>query len=106
MKYNYNYKYIFLTILLLLTIYLISCYLRAKSIENFEDMFADHEKYEEIYDTEFVNLYEIIYRDFTDIDYDTNIVYNKTLNNIKTNNDVSFLICGCGVGKLCKKIKY
>lgn len=103
---KYNYKYIFLTILLLLLIiYLISCYIRAKSIENFEDMFTDHEKYKEIYDTEFVNLYEIIYRDFTDIDYDTNIVYNKTLDNIKKNNDASFLVCGCGVGKLCKKIK-
>jgi ubiquinone/menaquinone biosynthesis C-methylase UbiE len=68
-------------------------------------MFEDHEKYEEIYDTEFVNLYEIIYRDFSDIDYDTDIIYKKIVDNIKNKNDINFLVCGCGVGKLCKKIK-
>lgn len=97
-----------ITISLLLILILIALYyIINKKIEHFEDKFNDYEKYEEIYDAEFVNLYEIIYRDFTDIDYDTKIVYNKTLNGVKNknNDDVHFLICGCGVGKLCKKIK-
>lgn len=95
-----------ITISLLIILILIALYyIINKNIEHFEDKFNDYEKYEEIYDTEFVNLYEIIYRDFTDIDYDTKIVYNKTLNGVKNNDDVHFLICGCGVGKLCKKIK-
>ncbi len=80
-------------------------YYKIKFIENFEDKFEDHEKYDEIYDEEFVNLYEIIYRDFTDINYDTNVVYSKVVNNIKNKNDINFLVCGSGVGKLCKKIK-
>jgi ubiquinone/menaquinone biosynthesis C-methylase UbiE len=68
-------------------------------------MFEDHEKYEEIYDTEFVNLYEIIYRDYSDINYDLDIVYSKVVNNIKNKENIKFLVCGSGVGKLCKKIK-
>lgn len=98
---KYNYKKIILIVLFILIILIIFT-LFNKSIENFEDKFEDHEKYDEIYDNEFVNLYEIIYRDFSDIDYDTKIVYSKSLDNI---NDVNFLVCGSGVGKLCKKIK-
>ena len=70
-------------------------------LEHFEDKFDDHEIYNEIYDKEFVELYEIIYRDFTDIDYDTNIIYSK----ISYKNNDKILICGSGVGKLCKKFK-
>lgn len=99
-----KYSYIILLILLIIILLLIYSY-KKNSIEKFEDMFEDHENYEEIYDTEFVNLYEIIYRDFSDIDYDTDIVYKKIVDNIKNKNDINFLICGCGVGKLCKKIK-
>jgi ubiquinone/menaquinone biosynthesis C-methylase UbiE len=74
------------------------------TIENFEDKFDNFETYDEIYDPEFVDLYEIIYRDFTDIDYDTNIFYSKCFNNIN-DNDVSILVAGSGTGKLCKKLK-
>lgn len=90
-------------IILIITIFFICFMLNFIniSIEHFEDKFEDNESYSEIYDKEFVNLYEIIYRDFSDIEYDTNIVYKKTLNN----NESSFLICGSGTGKLCKKIK-
>jgi ubiquinone/menaquinone biosynthesis C-methylase UbiE len=83
------------------------------TIENFEDKFETFEKYNEIYDQEFVNLYEIIYRDFTDIDYDYKIVESKCFSNKENvmnlsnrdENNISILIAGCGVGKLCKKFK-
>jgi len=101
---KYNYKISLIIILLIIILLLIYSYKKI-NIENFEDMFDDHEKYEEIYDTEFVNLYEIIYRDFSDIDYDTDIIYKKIVDNVKNKNDINFLVCGCGVGKLCKKIK-
>jgi len=75
------------------------------TIESFDDKFENNEKYEEIYDDEFVNFYEIIYRDFTDIDYDIKIVFSKVVENIKNKDSINFLIGGSGVGKLCKKIK-
>jgi len=103
-KYNF-YKKVLLLLLFLLILYIIYYFYKRESIENFEDKFNDHEKYEEIYDDEFVNFYEIIYRDYSDIDNDLNIVYSKTLTEFKNSNNVNFLVCGCGIGKLCKKIK-
>ena len=80
-------------------------YKKTGILENFEDKFDEDETYNEIYDKEFTDLYEIIYRDFTDIDHDIGIVYSKCVNNIKNKDDLNFLVCGSGVGKLCKKIK-
>jgi ubiquinone/menaquinone biosynthesis C-methylase UbiE len=80
-------------------------YRKTGLLENFEDKFDEDESYNEIYDKEFTDLYEIIYRDFTDIDHDVNIVYSKCVNTITNKDDLNFLICGSGVGKLCKKIK-
>ena len=98
-------KYILLKIILLFfLIYFIYRYINSYFIENFEDKFDPYEKYEEIYDPEFVNLYEIIYRDFSDIDYDTNIFYNKCFENMNEQN-INILVAGCGTGKLCSKIK-
>jgi ubiquinone/menaquinone biosynthesis C-methylase UbiE len=101
----YNFKILFVITLIILILFLIFSYHKIRSIENFEDKFDDHEKYDEIYDEEFINLYEIIYRDFSDIDYDTKIVYSKVVENIKNKENINFLVCGSGIGKLCKKIK-
>jgi ubiquinone/menaquinone biosynthesis C-methylase UbiE len=81
--------------------------IQIKNIENFEDKFDEQEidTYHELYDKEFVDLYEIIYRDFSDIDYDYQVVSSKIMNNIKNKEDINILVCGSGVGKLCKKIK-
>ena len=84
---NYNLKKMFLIILLIIILlkfveYLQSCkvdpngltvkkkveevqtnaskFFSQYIIENFEDKFVDNEKYDEMYDDEFVNLYEII----------------------------------------------
>lgn len=100
-----NFKIIFLITLLILILFLIFSYYKIRNIENFEDKFDDFEEYNENYDEEFIDLYEIIYRDFSDIEYDTKIVYSKVVDNIKNKDNINFLICGCGVGKLCKKIK-
>ena len=100
-----NYENIISLILLSLIILLIIYSCSSVSIENFEDKFDDFEKYEELYDDQFVDLYEIIYRDYSDIDFDTKIVYSHVMNNIKNNNDPNILVCGSGIGKLCKKIK-
>jgi ubiquinone/menaquinone biosynthesis C-methylase UbiE len=100
-----NFKILFVITLLILILFLSFSYYKIRSIENFEDKFDHYEKYDEIYDEEFINLYEIIYRDFSDIDYDTKIVYSKVVDNIKNKENIKFLVCGSGIGKLCKKIK-
>jgi ubiquinone/menaquinone biosynthesis C-methylase UbiE len=102
---NYDFKILFIIILLIIILFLSFSYYKIRFIENFEDKFDDYEKYDEIYDEEFIDLYEIIYRDFSDIDYDTKIVYSKVVENIKNKEDINFLVCGSGIGKLCKKIK-
>lgn len=99
---NIKFKIFFIIIVITILFYL---YYNRKVVEKFEDKFDDYEKYNELYDTEFVNLYEIIYRDYTDIDYDINIIYKKVVDNIKNKDNIKFLVCGSGVGKLCKKIK-
>ena len=88
-------------ILFILFIIIILFIYNNKSIENFEDKFDDHEKYEEIYDPEFTNLYEITYRDFSDIEKDLKIVYEHT----STIENISYAVLGSGTGKLCKKLK-
>ena len=111
-KKNYIH-YIFLALFLIILyyyfraehIYQKQLYNEQQQIENFEDMMTIDDKYEDIYDKEFVDFYEIIYRDFSDIDYDFKIIKEKTLNNIKNKEQINILVCGCGVGKLCKKIK-
>ena len=87
-----NYENIISLILLSLIILLIIYSCSSVSIENFEDKFDDFEKYEELYDDQFVDLYEIIYRDYSDIDFDTKIVYSHVMNNIKNNNDPNITI--------------
>ena len=100
-----NFKILIIIILLIFIIFSILNYLKINFIENFEDKFDDHETYDEIYDDEFVNLYEIIYRDFSDIDIDTRLVYSKVIDSNMDKPNINFLVCGSGVGKLCKKIK-
>jgi len=73
-------------------------------IEGFEDKMDAFETYEEIYDSEFIDFYEIIYRNFLYIDYDLDIVYKKTMDE-KNMQVANFMVAGCGVGKLCKRLK-
>jgi hypothetical protein len=88
---------IFIIVIIIIYIYTNNL-LQNNKIENFMN------ENDDIYDKEFVELYEIIYRDYTDIDYDYNIINNKILSKL-TNNDIKILIAGSGVGKQCKKFK-
>lgn len=88
---------IFIIIIIIIYVY-INNLLKRNKIENFTNDNDD------LYDKEFVELYEIIYRDYTDIDYDYNIINNKILSKL-TNNDIKIAIAGSGVGKQCKKYK-
>ena len=103
--YQYSLKILILIFLVLLVIIIYNKFQKKLTIENFEDKFDEDEKYDEIYDEEFVELYEIIYRDFSDIDYDLKIVFTKVIDNIKNKDDINILVCGSGVGKMCKRIK-
>lgn len=109
MKFKFNYELYFYIFFILFFIFYLVLYIFYKknifnNIEHFIDKFDSFEKYEEIYDDEFVNLYEIIYRDYSDIEYDLNIIYSKCFNNIN-NKNIDIMVAGCGVGKLCNKIK-
>jgi ubiquinone/menaquinone biosynthesis C-methylase UbiE len=102
-------KDIFKLCIFIITIIIIYIYVNnninnyKNNIENFmNENFMNEEN--DIYDKEFVELYEIIYRDYTDIDYDYNIINNKILSKL-TNNDIKIAIAGSGVGKMCKKFK-
>jgi ubiquinone/menaquinone biosynthesis C-methylase UbiE len=105
---NNTFFIIFIALFLIILYYYFrsqKLYNEHQQIENFEDMMAIDDNYEDIYDKEFVDFYEIIYRDFSDIDYDLKIVKEKTIDNIKNKEQINILVCGCGVGKLCKKLK-
>lgn len=91
-------------IFIIFIIFILYYFFFNRYIENFEDKFDFDEKYEEIFDPQFIDLYEIIYREFSDINFDTKIVDSKTLDKIDITN-VHYLVCGSGVGKLCKKLK-
>lgn len=77
-------------------------------IENFEDKFSqfnDLDNFKEIYDKDFIDYYQIIYDDSSDIEADLKIVYEKAFNNVENSSNLEILVAGCGVGKLCKKLK-
>ncbi len=88
---------IFIICIIIIYIY-INNLLKNNKIENFMN------ENDDIYDKEFVELYEIIYRDYTDIDYDYNVINNKILSKL-TNSDIKIAVAGSGVGKQCKKFK-
>jgi len=100
-----NIYFFFINIFFIIIIYyfinnFINKFIKTNNIEYFSNNYIEND----IYDKEFVNFYEIIYRDYTDIDYDYKIIENKILKNYK-NKDIKILIGGSGVGKNCKKFK-
>ena len=95
--------YLILYLLIFLFIYyLYDLYDKAHFIvENFEDKFDQNETYNDTYDKEFVDFYDIIYQDD---DYEKEVVnyLKKELNNIE---NPKILLVGCGKGSLLNKIK-
>jgi len=100
---NHLIYFILLFLWIVIIIFIIMFVKKSKSIniENFEDLIEQNDSYQEIYDKEFVDFYEIIYRDYADIDHDLKLVSPKIFNN----NQVNICVAGCGVGKLCNKFK-
>ena len=98
----YN-KYIYLFILIIL-IYFIYIYYREKPLEHFEERNNNDSNYIDMYDKEFVDLYENIYRDFSDVKTDFTIIKEKVITS-SVQDDVNILIAGSGVGKLASTFK-
>ncbi len=64
------------------------------------------EKNDDIFDKEFVDLYDIAYHDFFDINRDNKVILKYLPKSIKEKKDSSSIIVGgCGVGKVCKSWK-
>jgi hypothetical protein len=96
-------KYYLILILILLCILFYIYQLFTKSIalvENFEDKYNPNEKYEDIYDKEFVDFYDIIYNEPS---YHQEIL--NILNEQIPNKESNILIVGSNTGHLLKNIK-
>jgi ubiquinone/menaquinone biosynthesis C-methylase UbiE len=112
---TYSKLIIITLIIIIIILFIIYIFLNKKSkelfsknlLEHFEDKFNedDNNEYKEIYDKEFVDYYQIIYNDSSDLDNDLKIVYDKAFKDILDSKDLEILVAGCGVGKLCKKLK-
>lgn len=70
------------------------------------------EKDDDIFDKEFVDLYDIAYHDFFDINRDNKVIlkylpkYNKNTTTSESSKELtSIVVGGCGVGKMCKSWK-
>lgn len=96
-------KYYLLIIILLIILFLFITNKILRKTENKEHF----EEEIDIYDKEFAEFYEIIYRDYSDIDYDYKIVEKELFNKLQIDDpsSLSILVAGSGTGKLCKKIK-
>ena len=99
-------KTLIILFIILIIVYSIYLYKRGQYeiSETFENKIENNDEYKDIYDKEFVDFYEITYRDFTDLNKDFDFIKEKT---IPTNvqNDINILIAGCGVGKLVSLFK-
>ena len=95
--------YILLYLLVFLFIYyLYNLYDRAHYIiENFDDKYGQNELYKDNYDKEFVDFYDIIYKDNKNEEKIMSYI-NKELVNY---DDPNVLVVGCGRGSLLEKIK-
>ena len=96
-----EYYIIFLIIILLLLYYLYDLYDRAYFVvENYENKYNSNIEYKDIYDKEFVNFHDIIYKDDK---YEEEIVkYIEKELNIE---EPKILVVGSGKGTLLEKIK-
>ncbi len=74
-------------------------------MEHFEDKMSNMPDEADFFDKEFVDFYEIIYRDYYDIDKDHKLFMDKTINPMADKKEANICVIGSGVGKVCKKIK-
>lgn len=91
-----NYKLLLLIIIIIILLYILYNNRYNKSIN---ENYIDYNQDDDIFDKEYVDIYNISYNDFNDIKQDYNL-FNKY---IKKDNHI--LILGSGVGKLCYYLK-
>ena len=73
-------------------------------MEHFEDKMLNMVE-SDLFDKEFVDFYEIIYRDYYDIDKDHKVFMGKTINPMVNKKEANICVLGSGVGKVCNKLK-
>ena len=100
-----NKKLLFFSIFIILFIFIYTIYYKTNQLLYYQEKFTNQAENDDIFDKEYVDFYEIIYRDFDDIDYDYKIVKSKVLDKLKNPNNLHILVAGSGVGKWCKKLK-
>jgi SAM-dependent methyltransferase len=95
--------YLILYLIIILFIYYIyNLYDKAHFlIENFEDKYGQNEVYKDIYDKEFVDFYDIIYKK-DDYEDEIPIYIEKEL---KNKENPTILVVGCGRGSILQRIK-
>lgn len=73
-----------------------------QKIEHFEERMGgiyENGEYKELYDSEFVDIYETVYRDNTDVKIWIDEMRKKCLQNMDDESKVKILVGGCGVNK-------
>lgn len=91
-----NYLFLLFIICAVLYCYMIICWINNKHhVKNIEQ-FIDYNQDDDIFDREYVEIYDIAFNDFNDIKLD--FISMKDANIF--NNDDKIAILGCGVGKL------
>jgi hypothetical protein len=79
------------------------------SIEHYEERIRGSEGSKDdtpdIYDSQFADIYELIYRDLTDVKILGETMRKKTLDNLADVSDVNIMVGGCGVNKLGSYLK-
>jgi len=83
-----NKKLLFFSIFIILFIFIYAIYYKTNQLLYYQEKFTNQAENDDIFDKEYVDFYEIIYRDFDDIDYDYKIVKSKVLDKLKNPNNL------------------
>ena len=92
---------------------LFQCYdpnqLCRKTVEHYEERIggkmSKDDNYRDLYDSEFVDIYELVYRDETDTKNVVDVMKSKCLDNIQDSSKLNIMIGGCGVNKTGSYLK-
>jgi hypothetical protein len=97
-------KIAFMILILLYIFSLFHCYkpkCSSSTVEHYEERLGGSAAtdVEDMNDPEFIDIYELVYRDSTDSKIWSDLLKNKSLDNIKDPSKINVLIGGCGVNK-------
>jgi hypothetical protein len=101
------YFFLFIILLILFVISYLQCgsktfNLHCGTVEHYEERIGgtQGDDIDDLYDSEFVDIYETVYRDLTDVKNVVEPMKSKCLDNIANEQDIHILVGGCGVNKL------